>query len=352
MSFRRDSTIRSASPSSTEMLHLIRGLWISQSIYVAAKLRLPDLLKDGPKSSDELARVTRTDSRSLFRLLRALTSIGLFVQNDDTSFAVTDLGATLQEDSKDSLLPWALMALNGEEPRAWSDLEHSVQTGGIAFNHVFGMNIWKYRAEHPEHAAIFDKSQSSTTNVLNRAIVEHYSFANIRNVVDIGGGYGSLIIILLKGNEHLQGLVFDLPHVAEKARMNIVRAGFSSRCDIVSGDVFDSVPTGGEVYILSRVLHDWDNERSLRILRNCNKAMQMGKKLLLIERIIPSKIEKSESSESVFFMDLHMMVATGGQERTDEEFRSLFDESGFRLDRIIPIGNSMNVIEGLKVQQN
>jgi hypothetical protein len=329
----------------------LRGQRIGSAIYVAAKLRIPDLLKDGmSKTSRELAEATKTHPIFLYRLLRTLSSIGVLAYDSDSdSFSLTELGESLQEDSKDSVRATVLLTLGGEMSAAWNDLEYSVRTGHIAFDHVFGMRDWEYWARNPEQGLIFDLAMSNIVKQFASSLLKRFSFCDISRIVDVAGGDGSLMIALLRARLDLQGVVMDLPRVGSRARVKIAKAGLASRCTVVEGDVLSQdVPTGGDIYILSRIIHDWDDKKSIQILMNCNKAMQKGKRLLLIERIMPSKIEKNPVLEQICLSDLNMMVMNGGQERTVEEFQSLFSAAGFRLERIVQLVNDMNVIEGIK----
>ncbi len=224
---------------------------------------------------------------------------------------------------------------------------HSVKTGEAAFNHVFGMGTREYKAQHPEHARIFDQAMGNLTGVFNEAVLASYPFSQFDRVVDVGGGDGSLMISLLKANPGIKGVVFDLPHVAEGARQRIAAAGLVGRCEVVAGDVFVSVPGGGDVYILSRVIHDWDDARSVAIFANCHRAMPSKSRLLLIERVLSARVENSTAVQAVVMSDLNMLAMTGGRERTEDEFRTLFEVAGFRLTRIVPTRSAMNMIEAV-----
>ncbi len=338
-----------------KMQGLVRGMRVAEAIRVATELGIPDLLKDGPKTAEDLAKSSGTDARSLYRLLRALSSVGLFVLNENGFFALTELGATLRSDLEDSLRSSVLMFLSDECIKAWKDLVYSIKTGETAFDHVFGMSDWEYRAKHKEQGSIFNAVMSRQAKVTGKLIAENYSFSNISSIVDVGGGDGSLMISLLKAvDPHLKGVIYDLTHAAEEAKVQVSKAGLSSRCQVLSGDALNSAPAGGDAYLLSRVIHDWNDEKSIRILRNCNKAMGVGGRILLIERVVPSsstkEIEKSQDLETIFFIDLNMMVMNGGRERTEEEYKSLFEASGFELEKVTPMISGQDIIEGVKVR--
>lgn len=331
-------------PPPLAMLQLISGFWISRGIYIVAKLGLADLLREGPQTADELAAATGTHAPSLYRVLRALSSVGLFTE-DEQGFALTPVSATLRTDVPGSLRAFAMTELGEEHYPAWGELLHSVQTGGIAFDHVFGMPCWEFFAKNPDNARIFNDAMTGMTLAVNEAVLSGYDFSGIRKIVDVGGGHGSLISAILKANPQLTGVLFDAPPVIEGARVQIEAAGVASRCETVAGDFFEAVPEGADAYLMKWIIHDWDEERAARILRNCHRAMAEGGRLLLVEAVVPQGTEPHFSK----FIDLNMMVMTGGRERTEEEYRRLFETSGFRLTRCVPTDSPMSVIEGERV---
>lgn len=332
-------------PPPVAMLQLIAGFWVSRALYIAAKLGIADLLAEGPKRSEELAQTTSTRAPSLYRVLRALASVGVFTEDDTGRFALTPLAATLQSDIPGSLRAFAIAELGEEHYPAWGDVLHSVKTGEIAFNHLFGMDVWQYRAQHPEDAKTFDEAMANFTAVVNEAILASYDFSPFGTVVDVGGGDGGLLASILKANLRLKGVLFDLPHVTDGARRRIEAEGLMERCKVVAGDFFASVPSGGDAYLLKWIIHDWDEEHAVAILKHCHRAMAEHGKLLLAEAVIPRGNEPSFHK----FMDLNMLVMTGGRERTEAEYRVLLEAAGFRLTQIIPTPSEMSVIEGVRV---
>ena len=221
-------------PPSVAMLRMILGFRVSRSIYVAAKLGIADLLKDGPKSSEELARLTSTHPASLYRVIRALASVGIFAEDEQRRFSLTPIATTLQSDVPGSLRAWAILVLGEEDYQAWGDLMYTVRTGQTSFDHVFGMGIFQYEAQHPDHAKIFDEAMANLIGVYNSAVLANYSFSTINRLFDVGGGDGSLIIALLRANPEMKGVLFDLPHVAEKAKKRLDDAGLTGRCEVVA----------------------------------------------------------------------------------------------------------------------
>ena len=329
------------------MLRLIRGLSVSRALWVAAKLGIADLLEDGPRAGAELAGATGTQAWALSRVLRALCSVGVFSQDDAGRFALTPLGATLRSRAPESARAWATAMLGGEHYQAWSDLMHSVRTGEIAFDHLFGQDVWSYRAQHPEHARIFDESMANLSGPFAESLLAAYDFAGCSRVVDVGGGDGTLVEALLRATPALRAVVLDLPHVAAKATQRLHTAGLGARCEVIGGSMFDSVPAGADAYILSRILHDWAAERAATILGNCRRAMSGGSALLIIERLLPDQVHRSLASEAVTCSDLTMMVMNGGRERTEGEFRGLLEAAGLSHARTIVTAGEYSIIEAL-----
>ena len=329
-------------PASAAMLRMISGFWISRAIYIVAKLGLADHLRDGHKTADELAAATRTHAPSLYRVLRALASVGVVAEDAKRGFALTALSETLCTDAPGSLRAFATVELGEEHYPAWGELLHSVKTGEIAFDHAFGMPVWKFFEQNPENAKTFNDAMTGFTLAANDAVLGSYDFSSISKIVDVGGGHGSLIASLLKANPQMKGVLFDAPSVAEGAHSRIEVEGIADRCEVIGGDFFQSVPGGGDAYILKWIIHDWDDERSVTILKNCHRAMTENGKLLLVEAVVPGGSEPHFSK----FIDLNMLVMTGGSERTENEYRMLLEASGFKLTRIIPTESPMSVIEG------
>lgn len=322
---------------------MIAGYWTSQAIYAAAKFNIADLLKDGARSVDDLAAATATNPDALYRLLRALASKGIFAEGEPRSFALTPLAECLRSDVPGSKRALALMS-GDEQFRAWAEIEYSIQTGKIAFDKVFGKPIFDYLGEHPEKAKIFDAAMVGIHGRESHAVLDAYDFSGITLVADIGGGNGSQLTGLLQRHANLKGLLFDLPHVIQRATENIQAAGLSDRCQLCAGSFFESVPAGADAYFMRHIIHDWDEEKSLTILRNCHRAMSAHSKLLVVESVIPPGNEPFGGK----FLDLVMLLIPGGKERTAEEYRTLFDRAGFRLTRVIPTATEVSIIEAVK----
>ena len=322
---------------------MITGYWVSQAIYAAAKFGIADLLKDGPRTVPELANATSTNADALYRLLRALASVGIFAEDDARRFALTPLAEPLRSDVPGSKRALALMS-GDEQFRSWAEIDYSVRTGKIAFDKVFGKPIFDYLGEHPDKARIFDAAMVGIHGRESSAILDAYDLSGIGILADIGGGNGSQITEILTKYPEMKGVLFDLPHVVERAQGRIEASGLQGRCNLVPGSFFDAVPPGADAYVLRHIIHDWDEEKCLTILRNCHRAMSTGSRLLLIESVIPSGNEPFPGK----FLDLVMLLIPGGKERTRDEYRELFEQSGFELTRIVPTGTEVSILEGRK----
>jgi ubiquinone/menaquinone biosynthesis C-methylase UbiE len=327
------------------MLQLIAGFRISRIIYAAARLGLADLLQETPADSATLAALTGSHEPSLYRLMRALASIGIVAEDEQHRFSLTALGVILRSDAPDSLRAWALFSLGDEHFHAWGELMHSIRTGGVAFDHVFGTDVWTYRAAHAEHAATFDRAMAQLLDGYQASLVAAYPFASIDKLVDVGGGDASLLIAILRANPAMYGVLFDLPHVAQRAQERIDLSGLSQRCEVVAGDALRAVPAGADAYLLSRVIHDWDDDHAVAILEACGRAVKAGGCVLLVERPILPRATVSPESRASSLSDLTMLVMNGGRERAEVEYRTLLDRAGLVLVRTVPIETGASVFE-------
>jgi len=332
-------------PAQVAMLQLISGFWISRGVFVIAKLGIPDLLAGGPKTAEEIAEHTDVHAPSLFRILRALVSVGVLSADSDNRFSLTPLSETLVTNAPGSLRWFAVSELGQEHYPAWGNLMHSVKTGEIAFDDFFGMDIWAYFQRNPEEAAVFNDSMSGMTAAVNEGLTSLYNFSKFKTVVDVGGGHGALITQILNSNPEAKGVLYDAPQVVSGAEDRLAAAGLSDRCETIGGDFFKSVPAGGDAYVMKWIIHDWDDEKAIRILKNCRAQMSPDSRLIIVDCVVP------ESQEPHFakFIDLNMLVMTGGKERTQEEFAKLFEAAGFKLLRVIPTEQPTSIIEGQPV---
>ena len=327
------------------LMNLTAGKWVSQAIAVAAELGITDLLKDGPMTTADIARTANASEDGVYRLLRALGSVGLFAETGNRSFRLTPLGRLLRTDSPQALGGYARFTGHDSTWRPWGELRHSVRTGEPAFDHVFAMPIFEYFAKMPESAAVFDAAMTSISTLESKAVVSAYDFSGINTLVDVAGGHGLMIMTILKANRRMRGILFDLPHVTAGATATLQRGSVADRCQIVSGDFFASVPEGGDAYVLKHIIHDWDDERATQILRNCHRAMQPSGKVLIVDAVIPP----GNSAHFGKLLDLEMLVLTPrGRERTQGEFRELLKRSGFRLRRVVSTETHLSVVESVR----
>jgi O-methyltransferase domain/Dimerisation domain len=317
----------------------------SQAIHVAATLGIADLLEAGPMSTEELAQSTHTHAPSLYRLLRALSSVGVFAEGADGRFGLTPLAEHLRTDAPGSLRAWAMFIGRPYTWSAWAHLLDSVKTGEAAFPKLHGTSAWEYWESRPEEGAIFAAAMTGLSTLAAEAIVGSYDFSDISVLADVGGGHGSLLAAILKANPALHGILFDLPHVVANARELLEREGVSERCEVVGGSFFEAVPTGADAYMLKSVLLDWDDATAIRILGTCRAAMPKSGRLLLVERLVGPPNEPDLAK----FSDLNMLVLQGGRERTTEEFAKLCAAAGFRLAGVTETGSPYDIIEGTPI---
>ncbi len=328
---------------SQQLDQMITGYWTSQAIYAAAKFGIADLLKDGSRSVEQLAEASSTNADALYRVLRALASIGIFAESRPKEFSLTPLAEPLRSDVEGSKRALALMS-GDEQFQAWSEIAYSIQTGNTAFEKVFGKPIFDYLSEKSEKARIFDAAMTGIHGRETGDVLDAYDFSGIEVLADIGGGNGSNIMSILQQHPTMKGVLFDLPHVVERAQEQIEAAGVSDRCQLIGGNFFESVPQGADAYLMRHIVHDWDDEKSLTILRNCHSAMPADGKLLVVESVIPPGNQPFAGK----FLDLVMLLIPGGKERTAAEYRTLFNEAGFELARIVPTNTELSIVEGVK----
>lgn len=321
---------------------LLWGFAISQAVYVAAKLAIFDFLGDGPKTSGELADSVGAHEPSLRRLLRALTSVNLLIE-DDGRFAATSLGEQLRSDHPESWRPFALGVGWPVNWRPWGELEKTILTGKPAFDQVHGVPFFDYFRQHSENGAVFNAAMTSLSNVDLRAILAAYDFSEFGIIVDVGGGNGALLRGILERYPQAQGALCDLPSVVANAHQ-IRNTAVEARCKLVGVDMFQSVPAGGDVYILKQILHDWNDDEAVQILRNCRQAISAHGKLLHIGEVL----KPSNEPDFAKWLDLNMLVQLTGRERTEAEFQELYAIAGFRLTRVIPT-EGPTIVEGIPV---
>lgn len=320
----------------------------AQVVHVAAQLRLADLLADGPRRVEDLAAATGTHPPSLARLVRALAALGVLAQEPDGRVSLTDLGAPLRSGVPDSVRNLVLFRVGEWYWRAWGDLLYSVRTGEPAFDRVFGMSNFAYWAHDPEAGAVHDAFFTAMARSTTAPLVAAYDFSRFGTVVDVGGSNGPLVAGILQANPMVRGVLFDLPHVVEGAAPALSEAGVADRCAVVGGSFFEAVPSGGDAYVLKYIIHDWDDARAAAILRRVREAIAPHGVLLLIEQVLPERMEADATALQRARLDLQMLLLTpGGRERSESGYRSLLREAGFELRRVIPTESPFSILESV-----
>jgi hypothetical protein len=333
-----------ASPTASQaVLGLITGTWVAQAVYVAAKLDIADRLIAGPQTSASLAHAAGAHPRALYRVLRALASVGIFHEDESGQFNLTPLAEPLRSDVPGSVRAFAVMMGSEWVWRSWGGIMHSVRTEEAAFEEAYGESLFQHYAKNPEAARTTMEGLTSRSLPENTAVVQAYDFSDCRVVVDMGGGQGTLLATILAANLHLEGILFEMPHVVGTAQQTFDKTGTRDRSALIGGDFFASAPSGGDLYIMKKVIHDWEDEQACTIIRHCRDVIPAQGRLLLIENIVPHGNDPSFSK----LIDLLMMVYPGGRERTEIEYRDLLRSSGFTLNRVIPTTSLVSIIEAI-----
>jgi ubiquinone/menaquinone biosynthesis C-methylase UbiE len=346
MSVSEDDSSRALSAT---LQSLIRGYMPARVVHTAAHLGISDLLAAGPKTAEALAQATNTSAGPLLRLLRALASMDLLEDLGGDGFALTALGRQLCSNVPGSLRNFALMFGGERAWRSWGELLHCVKTGESGTRRIYGMGSFEYLAANPDQALIFNEAMAENTRRVTQALISAYDFSQFRKIIDVGGGNGALIAAIVATNPNIRGMVFDLSRGSAEASQKLADAGVAASCEVVAGDFFHSVPEGADAYILKFIIHDWDDEQSLAILKNCRKAMKQASKILLLERVMPEKMQATPANQLIAMADMNMLAMPGGQERTGEEYRSLMARAGLSITRILAIpGQDIGVIEGVR----
>jgi hypothetical protein len=320
------------------LLRCLVGNQLQQAIHVAASLGVADVLAQGPLPAEELAARVGARADPLGRLLATLASFGIFALEPDGRFALTPTASLLRDGTPDSLRPFALWS-GGVSYQAFGDLEHSVRTGTPAFEHLFGMDFFDYLASHRDVGDRFDDVMAWNTRPLS-AVIAARDFSRARTIVDLGGGRGELLAAILAAEPHLHGVLVDR-RITSRSRAVMAGAGVESRCELVLGDILQSVPEGGDVYLLKSVLHGLEDDRAVRVLANCRRAMATSAALLVIELVLPDGSDPSPAR----LMDLLMLVGCHGRERTQAQFETLFAAAGFDSISVSPSAQAFAVIE-------
>jgi hypothetical protein len=332
-----------AAPPQAQLIQMATAHWISRLAYLAAQLKLADLLADGPHTAEELAPATGTHAPSLYRIMRTLASLGLFTEDTSKRFSLTALGKALRADAPGSARASVLTLAGPLFTRPLEDLLYSVQTGEPVFNKVYGMPPFDWLADHPDEAGMFSETMVGFHGMEPPAVASAYDFSEFATIVDVGGATGNLLTTILGSHPGPNGILFDMPHVVAKAPALIQERGLVNRIRIEAGSFFEHVPGEADAYLLSHVIHDWSEDQCLSILGNCRRAMKSSARLLIIEMVLPT----DDTAHPGKMLDMIMLSLTGGQERTEPEYRALLEKAGFRLTRLVPTESSVSIVEAV-----
>lgn len=327
-------------PPEAVVTQMIFGKWVSMALSVAAKLRVADALAAGPKSPAELAAETGTHAPSLYRVLRALASVGVFAEDADGRFRQTPLSEVLRSNVPGSMRAVADYCGADWSWRPWGQLLETVRTGKTAFDGVFGEQVFAYLAKHPDESAVFNEGMTGFSMQESPAVAAAYDFSTFDTIVDVGGGHGHLLCTILNKYPGPRGVIFDAPHVAAGATPAVAAAGLADRCRAEGGDFFEAVPAA-DAFVMKHIIHDWADDKSTTILRNCRTAAKPGAKLVLVEMVIPPGNGPLPGK----LLDLEMLVIASGKERTEAEYADLLAGAGWKLTRVVPTEAPTSVIE-------
>ncbi len=331
-------------PAAMQMTQMVYGFWVSRCLQTMAELGIADIIGDTPKTVEELAEASETHAPSLRRMLRLLSGLGVLVKDEATQrWGLTELGEMLRKDNPGSV--YGSLRAHGHilSWQAWGDLPNSLKTGQPSLEKFMGDSFFNYMSTHPDVAAIFNDSMAAYQTLNAPAVVNAYDFSTTRSICDVGGGTGMLLTHILQANPGVRGAVFEMPHVAAEARQRLAEQGMAGRCEVLEGDFFARIPEGYDAYILSQILHDWDDERSLRILQCIRAAMRPDSRLLIVETVLPGDNVPHFGN----LYDLAMLVVVGGRERTGVEYGELLAKAGLKLSNVFPTTMPPSVVEAV-----
>lgn len=332
---------RSSAPANIALLELATGAWTTAALYAAARLRIADQLAAGAKHSNDVAHRVGASADGVHRLMRALASRGVFTQHADGSFTLTRVGQALRSDSEGSLRDLVLFIGHPIRWADWGNLEHSVRTGRTAFCELHGRPFFDYLDSDPDFAAVFNKAMTASSGLADDVALGAYDFTGFKLVVDVGGGHGSVLSTILRNAPEARGVLYDLPAVVADAEPTFATAGVADRASVTGGSFIDSVPGGADAYVMKNILHDWPDDDAVVILRNIRTAIAPGGRLLILEMVLPERANGFIG----LMLDLEMLVAAGGRERTRGEYANLLSRCGFRLIRVIDTVTPLSIVE-------
>ena len=330
-------------PPQAQLIQMSMAHQVSSLLRVTAQLKLADHLAEGPRTVEQLAQATSTHAPSLYRLMRTLSSMGLFAEVGEHQFSLTPLSEPLRSGVPGSVLTSILTITGDLFTRSLGNLLYSVQTGKTAFEKEYGMPVFDWLSGHPEEASMFSDTMVGFHGAEPPAVAAAYDFSAFKIIADVGGATGNLLTTILGKYPGPRGLLFDLPHNAGDAAAFIQTRSMADRVTFQPGSFFESIPSGPDLYLMSHIIHDWSEDQCLTILANCRKAMAPNSRLLLIEMVLPS----DNSPHPGKMLDIIMLTAPGGQERTESEYRTLLDKAGFKLTRVVPTESPVSIVEAM-----
>ena len=324
------------------MFQIMNGAHVAGAVSCLAQLGIPDLIDAAPQSADELAKKIGAHPQALYRLMRATACVGVLSEGPDGKFSQTPMSRILRSDATPSLRALAIMGGREWHGRGWSHLEYCVRTGKQAPEQIYGAPIFEFFKQNPAEAQIFNDAMTALSMIDGPAVAEAYNFEGLRSIVDVGGGHGLLLATILENNPKTKGTLYEVPHVIEGAANGPLKP-VMERCTFASGDMFSSVPAGADAYIMKHIIHDWPDDKCVKILKACRRSVNPGGKLLVVDNVIQPGNDFSPGK----FLDLQMLIFPSGCERTEKQFRRLFAEAGWQLTRIIPTAAADSIVEGV-----
>ena len=334
-----------ALPPHVQLIQMMAASWVAAVVYAAAKLAIADHLAGGPKSAVELAGPTGTHAPSLHRLMRTLAGLGILTERDAQRFALTPLGEALKSGAPGSARATLIAFGSPAFWHSWEEMIYSLETGKTGFEKANGVPVFEYFAQHPEAASYFSEAMVGFHGAEPPAVAAAYDFSKVGTVVDVGGATGNMLAAILTRHAGPRGVLFDRPHVVTDAPALLKARGVEGRVTIEPGDFFERVPAGGDVYVLSHIIHDWNVEQCLTILGHCRRAIKPDGRLLIVETVLPP----GDTPHQGKVQDMVMLVVPGGQERTEAEYVELLGQAGFRLNRVVPTDSVVSVVEAVPV---
>jgi hypothetical protein len=342
---KRRSKRAPATPPGVALFQMMTGKWISQAISTVVELGIPDHLGKGARAVGDIARQSGASEDGVYRLLRALASVGVVAESTGRRFKLTAIGQLLRTDARESHAGYAQLTGHDTTWRPWGEMAYSVKTGQPAFDKVFGMPVFEYLSKNAEASTVFDTAMTSLSTMDAEAIAAAYDFKGIGTLMDVAGGQGQLLATLMRRYKAMRGILFDLPHVTAAAAGTFARAGVADRARVESGDFFKALPGGADAIVMKHILHDWDDESAAKILKACHTALGPRGKVLIAEAVIPT----GNTPHFGKLLDLEMLVLTPrGRERTKPEFAALLKRAGFRIARIVATATPMSIVEAVK----